>query len=71
VAFSLAWTLQRPGVTSLVVGPRNVSQLQNQLAALEVDLDDGLLDEVDRVVPPGGVDLDDSYADFRPQPHHW
>ena len=75
VALSLAWTLQRPGVTSLVVGPRSVSQLIDQLAALEVDLDDGLLDEVDRIVPPGGVVvpyyLDDSFADFRPHPHHW
>jgi aryl-alcohol dehydrogenase-like predicted oxidoreductase len=75
VALSLAWTLQRPGVTSLVIGPRNFSQLQDQLAALEVDLDDGPRDEVDRVVPPGGVVvpyyLDDSYADFRPHPHHW
>jgi aryl-alcohol dehydrogenase-like predicted oxidoreductase len=74
-ALSLAWTLQRPGVASIVVGPRNVEQLTAQLAALEVVLDPELLNEIDRIVPPGGVTvpyyLDDAFADFRPQPHHW
>jgi hypothetical protein len=40
-----------------------------------VDLEADLLDEVDRIVPPGGVVvpyyLDDSLADFRPYPYHW
>jgi aryl-alcohol dehydrogenase-like predicted oxidoreductase len=74
-AFSLAWTLHQPGVTSLVIGPRTVQQLEGLLAAREVDLGADLLDEVDRIVPPGGVVvpyyLDDSFADFRPSPHHW
>ena len=75
LALSLAWTLQRPGVTSLVIGPRTVDQLEDQLASLEASLDAGLLEEIDRAAPPGGVVvpyyLDDSFADFRPHPHHW
>jgi aryl-alcohol dehydrogenase-like predicted oxidoreductase len=75
IALSLAWTLQRPGVTSLVIGPRTVGQLEGQLASLQVDLEADLLDEIDRIVPPGGVVvpyyLDDSFADFRPHPYHW
>jgi aryl-alcohol dehydrogenase-like predicted oxidoreductase len=74
-ALSLAWILQRPGVASLVIGPRNSQQLLEQLVALEVTLGDDALDEIDRIVPPGGVTvpyyLDDSFADFRPQPYHW
>jgi aryl-alcohol dehydrogenase-like predicted oxidoreductase len=74
-ALSLAWTLQRPGVASIVMGPRNVEQLTAQLAALDVALDPQVLDDIDRIVPPGGVTvpyyLDDAFADFRPQPHHW
>lgn len=74
-ALSLAWTLQRPGVASLVVGPRNLEQFKGQLAALDVVLDPDALAAIDRVVPPGGVTvpyfLDDAFADFRPQPHHW
>ena len=52
-----------------------MAQLSDQLAALQVQLDDDLLAAIDEVVPPGGVTvpyyLDDSFADFRPQPYHW
>lgn len=61
-------------MSSLVVGPRTVDQLTGQLVSLQVALHADLLDEIDRVVPPGGVVvpyyLDDSFANFRPQPYH-
>jgi aryl-alcohol dehydrogenase-like predicted oxidoreductase len=74
-AFSLAWTLQRPGITSIVLGPRTVDQLADQLAALDVTIDQDLSKRIDDIVPFGGVTvpyyLDDSFADFRPQPYRW
>jgi aryl-alcohol dehydrogenase-like predicted oxidoreductase len=74
-ALSLAWTLQRPGVASVVLGPRTTQQLEDQLAALQVTLDEDVLAAIDRIVPPGEVVvpyyLDDDFADFRPQPYHW
>ncbi len=74
-ALSLAWTLQRLGVASLVVGPRNRRQFTDQLAAVELTLSEDVLDAIDGIVPPGGVTvpyyLDDDFADFRPQPYHW
>jgi aryl-alcohol dehydrogenase-like predicted oxidoreductase len=74
-ALSLAWTLQRPGITSIVLGPRNLDQLAGQLAALDVTIDSELSKCIDEIVPPGRVTvpyyLDDSFADFRPQPHRW
>ena len=74
-ALSLAWTLQRPGVASLVLGPRSTQQLSDQLAALEVTLEEDVLAEIDRIVPPGRATvpyyLDDDFADFRPHPYHW
>ena len=74
-ALSLAWTLQRPGVNGIVVGPRNTQQLEDQLTALDVSLEDELLETIDQIVPPGGVIvpyyLDDSFADFRPHPYRW
>ena len=74
-AFSLAWTLQRPGISSLVIGPRDPEQLQGQLAALDVTLDHNALEAIDEIVPSGGVTvpyyLDDSFADFRPCTYHW
>ena len=74
-ALSLAWTLQRPGITSIVLGPRNLDQLAGQLAALDATIDSGLSKRIDEIVRPGGVTvpyyLDDSFADFRPQPYRW
>jgi aryl-alcohol dehydrogenase-like predicted oxidoreductase len=74
-ALSLAWTLRRPGVASLVLGPRTRAQFTAQLAALDVVLDETTLEEIDRIVPPGGGTvpyyLDDSFADFRPHPYRW
>lgn len=74
-ALSLAWTMQRPGITSIVLGPRNVDQLNGQLAASGVMITKELAKRIDEIVPPGGVTvpyyLDDSFADFRPQPFRW
>jgi aryl-alcohol dehydrogenase-like predicted oxidoreductase len=74
-ALSLAWTLQRPGITSIVMGPRTIDQLAGQLAARDVIIDNVLSMRIDEIVPPGGATvpyyLDDSFADFRPQPYRW
>ena len=37
-AVSLAWLLQRPGVTSVIIGPRTVDQLQQNLEGFELEL---------------------------------
>jgi aryl-alcohol dehydrogenase-like predicted oxidoreductase len=74
-ALSLAWTLLRPGVVSIVIGPGNAEQFTAQLAALDMVLDQETLDNIDRIVSPGEVTvryhLDDAFADFRPLAHHW
>lgn len=74
-ALSLAWTLQRSGITSVVVGPRSVPQLDDQLAALDLSIAPEVLDLIDRAVPPGSVTvpyyLDDAFADFRPHRYRW
>ena len=35
---SLAWLLGRPGVTSVIVGPRTVDQLEQNLAGFDIAL---------------------------------
>jgi aryl-alcohol dehydrogenase-like predicted oxidoreductase len=50
--FALAWTLQNPAVTSPIIGPRTMDHLEDNLDALEVDLDQETLDRVDEIVPP-------------------
>jgi aryl-alcohol dehydrogenase-like predicted oxidoreductase len=74
-ALSLAWTLQRSGISTIVLGARTLDQLDDQLAALDVTVDEELSKRIDEIVPPGGVTvpyyLDDSFADFRPQRYRW
>jgi len=49
---ALAFTLDRPGVTSLVVGARTREQLAQNLAAVELVLDDGERDRLEKVSRP-------------------
>ena len=51
---ALAWLLSRPGLTAPVIGPRTPEQLDLPLLALETELDQRILDELDRIFPPVG-----------------
>ncbi|WP_433338886.1 aldo/keto reductase [Spirillospora sp. CA-294931] len=51
---AMAWVLSRPGVTSIVVGPRTLEQLDGAHRALALRLDDDLLAALDRLFPPIG-----------------
>jgi aryl-alcohol dehydrogenase-like predicted oxidoreductase len=53
IHLSLAFVLQHPAVTSAIIGPRTADHLADQLGALDVALDAGLLDRIDEIVPPG------------------
>jgi aryl-alcohol dehydrogenase-like predicted oxidoreductase len=50
---ALAFTLAHPAVTSAIIGPRTMEQLEDLLAGSDVHLDPGILDAIDEVVPPG------------------
>jgi len=52
---ALRWCLDQPGVTSPIIGPRTVGQLENSLAALEITLSDDDQKRLDTVAPPGGM----------------
>ena len=49
---ALAYTLGRPGITSLVIGARTQEQLAQNLAAADLVLDDSERDRLDRVSRP-------------------
>jgi aryl-alcohol dehydrogenase-like predicted oxidoreductase len=51
--FSLAWVLDNPAVTSAIIGPRTLEQLESCLEALAVPIDDEDRAAVDGIVPPG------------------
>jgi aryl-alcohol dehydrogenase-like predicted oxidoreductase len=48
-----AFTLAHPAVTSAIIGPRTMDQLEDLLAGAGARLDDDALDAIDDVVAPG------------------
>ena len=53
VELAVAFVINHPAVTSAIIGPRTMEQLESQLGADELDLSDDLLDQIDEIVPPG------------------
>ena len=50
---ALAFVVAHPALTSAIIGPRTMEQLDGLLAGAEVVLTDELLDRIDEIVPPG------------------
>jgi aryl-alcohol dehydrogenase-like predicted oxidoreductase len=53
IQMALAFVVNHPAVTSAIIGPRTMEQLESQLGADEVRLDAAVLDRIDAIVPPG------------------
>ncbi|MFJ7946418.1 aldo/keto reductase [Streptomyces sp. NPDC096354] len=53
VQLALAFVLEHPAVTSAIIGPRTFERLAGQLGADRVRLGGGILDQIDKIVPPG------------------
>ena len=51
--FALAWNLQQPGVTSPIIGPRTMEQLEDNLKATEVKIDQAMSERIDAICPKG------------------
>jgi aryl-alcohol dehydrogenase-like predicted oxidoreductase len=53
IDLALAFVLEHPAISSAIIGPRTMEQLESQLSAPEVRLDASVLDKIDEIVPPG------------------
>lgn len=53
ISLALAFVLSHPGVTSPIIGPRTMEQLEAQLEATDIRLEASVLDRIDAIVPPG------------------
>jgi aryl-alcohol dehydrogenase-like predicted oxidoreductase len=53
IDLAIAFVLEHPAVTSAIIGPRTMEQLESQLGAADVRLPDDVLDRIDEIVPPG------------------
>jgi aryl-alcohol dehydrogenase-like predicted oxidoreductase len=50
---AVAFTVAHPAVTSAIIGPRTMQQLEDLLKGASLALDDATLDRIDEIVPPG------------------
>ncbi len=53
IELAVAFAINHPAVTSAIIGPRTMEQLDSQLTAAAVMLATPLLDRIDEIVPPG------------------
>ena len=70
IGLAIAFVVNHPAVTSAIIGPRTMEQLDSQLPAAGVTLDAPVLDRIDEIVKPG-VNLnpaDTSYGEQILQP---
>jgi aryl-alcohol dehydrogenase-like predicted oxidoreductase len=53
IDLALGFVINHPGVTSAIIGPRTMDQLESQLPAADVRLSVEVLDRIDGLVAPG------------------
>jgi len=65
IQLALAFAVAHRAVTSAIIGPRTMEQLEDQLTAAEIVLAPDVLDRIDAIVPPGTT-LNPVDAGWRP-----
>jgi aryl-alcohol dehydrogenase-like predicted oxidoreductase len=71
IELAIAFVINHPGVTSAIVGPRTMDQLESYLPAADITIPADVLDRIDDIVAPGiTVNPDDnSYGTTELAPH--
>lgn len=59
---ALAWLLRNPAVTAPIIGPRTLDQLNGCLRALEIQLSQEVLQQLDEIWPGPGGEAPEAYA---------
>ncbi len=59
---ALNWMLQNPAITSPIVGPRTIEQLDENISALDFKLDDEIMKKLDEIWPGPGNQAPEAYA---------
>ena len=68
---ALAWCKDQPAVTSPIIGPRTLEQLEDNLGAVEVSFSEQDHERLDKVAPPGRATVPYYEADFGPHQFRW
>ena len=53
IQVAIAWVRARPGVTSVIIGPRTFEQYEQNMAGFEVTLDDDVVERLDAISKGG------------------
>ncbi|SDL18164.1 Predicted oxidoreductase [Nocardioides sp. YR527] len=53
IDLAIAFVINHPAVTSAIIGPRTMEQLESQLTGADVSLTHDVLDRIDQIVAPG------------------
>jgi aryl-alcohol dehydrogenase-like predicted oxidoreductase len=53
IQLAIAFVLNHPAITAAIIGPRTMEQLESQLTAADIVLDEAVLDRIDDIAPPG------------------
>ncbi len=67
-ALAVAWTLANPVVTSAIIGPRTMEQLEANLKSLDVEVTEDDKKRLDAAIKPGTHVAEYYGADFGPHP---
>ncbi len=59
---ALAWLLNNPVVTAPIIGPRTIEQLNESMAALELEFSNEELERLDEIWPGPGGEAPEAYA---------
>ena len=65
-ALSLAWVATQPGITSPIIGARSEKQLEESVAACQVQLSEKILKQIDAIFAPGSHYVNYYTANFGP-----
>src|SRR4051812_18573455 len=70
IELAVAFVINHPGVTSAIIGPRTMEQLDAVLPAADITLSTDVLDRIDEIVAPGVTvnPVDNSYGDHELRP---
>jgi aryl-alcohol dehydrogenase-like predicted oxidoreductase len=70
IELAVAFVINHPGVTSAIIGPRTMEQLEAFLPAADITLSADVLDRIDQIVGPGVTvnPVDNSYGDHELKP---
>lgn len=68
---ALGWVARQPGITSPIIGPRTMEQLEDNLGAVDAQLTDEDRARLDAVAPPGRAIVTYYQADWGPHRFRW